>query len=335
MNSSATKYFAKNYSHIYIEDEAMNYPLTKDILKHFPNAEIISVRHYKDMFNRSKQDFVLQKSAQSLILAVNRSELIYPGARFCQSFGNEHFYYTSNIMNCIYDCEYCYLQGMYPSGNMVIFVNIEDYFNKIQAMLKEHPMYICISYDTDLLAVEGLCGFTQRWIDFTIANPGLTIEVRTKSMYDVTKLCKSSHPDIVFAWTLSPEEIVKYEHYTPSLSCRLNAVNNAINNNCRVRLCFDPMIFVPDYKKIYRNFYKYVFERIDAAKIYDVSVGLFRISSEYLKSMRKKRSCAITTYPYDNTNGICSYDVKKSGEMLDFAESELSKYYPSDRIYTI
>ncbi len=335
MNSSATKYFAKNYSHIYIEEEALNYPLTKDILKHFPDAKIIHVRHYKDMFNRSKQDFVLQKSAQSLILAVNHSELIYPGARFCQSFGNEHFYYTSNIMNCIYDCEYCYLQGMYPSGNMVIFVNIEDYFNKIRTMLKEHPMYICISYDTDLLAVEGLCGFTQKWIDFTIANPGLTIEVRTKSMYDVTKLSKSSHPDIVWAWTLSPEEVIKYEHHTPSLFHRINAVNNAINNNCKVRLCFDPMIFVPDYKKIYGDFYRYVFEQIDAVKIYDVSVGLFRISSDYLKSMRRKRSCAITAYPYDNVNGICSYDTKKSGEMLNFAESELSKYYPADRIYTI
>mgnify|MGYP006970641936 FL=1 len=30
------------------------------------------------------------------------------------------------MMNCIYDCSYCYLKGMYPSGHMVLFVNIED-----------------------------------------------------------------------------------------------------------------------------------------------------------------------------------------------------------------
>lgn len=335
MNSSATKYFANNYSHIYIEDEALNYPITQNILRHFPESQIIHIHHYKDMFNRAKQDFVMQKHAQSLILAVNHSELIYPGARFCQSFGNEHFYYTSNIMNCIYDCEYCYLQGMYPSGNMVIFVNIEDYFSKIQSILKEHTMYVCISYDTDLLAIEGLCGFTQKWIDFTIANPGLTIEVRTKSMHNVTRLQNSSHSNIVWAWTLSPKEVVQYEHFTPSLDNRIKAINSALNNGCRVRLCFDPMILVPDYQNIYRNFYKYVFERINASLIYDISVGLFRISSDYLKSMRRKRSCAITAYPYDNVNGICSYDAKKSGEMLDFAESELAKYYPSDRIYTI
>ncbi len=335
MSLSATKYFANNYSHIYIEDEAVNYPATAKILRHFPESEIIHIRHYKDMFNRAKQDFVLQKKAQSLILAVNHSELIYPGARFCQSFGNEHFYYTSNIMNCIYDCEYCYLQGMYPSGNMVVFVNIEDYFDKIRNILKEHPMYICISYDTDLLAVEGLCHFTQKWIDFTTDNPGLTIEVRTKSMYDVSKLNNSSYPGIVWAWTLSPDEVVSFEHFTPSLANRINAVNNAINNNCRVRLCFDPMILIPDYQRIYGSFYKSVFEQIDSSKIFDISVGLFRISSDYLKAMRRKRGCTITAYPYDNVNGMCSYDAKKSGEMLAFAESELSGYYPKDRIYTI
>lgn len=335
MNSSATKYFANNYSHIYIEDEALSYPMTQDILKHFPESRIIRIRHYKDMFNRAKQDFVMQKHAQSLILAVNHSELIYPGARFCQSFGNEHFYYTSNIMNCIYDCEYCYLQGMYPSGNMVIFVNIEDYFSRIRELLKKHPMYICISYDTDLLAMEGLCGFTQKWIDFTIDNPDLTIEVRTKSMYDITRLKGSSHPDIVWAWTLSPDEVVCYEHFTPSLTSRLNAIRKALELDCRVRLCFDPMILIPDYKSIYGSFYKYVFEQLDASKIYDVSIGLFRISADYLKSMRRKRACAITAYPYENINGMCSYDTKKTGEMLDFAESELSKYYPSDRIYKI
>ena len=50
----------------------------------------------------------------------------YEGAPVCQDFGNTNFYYCSTMMNCIYDCSYCYLKGMYPSGHMVLFVNIED-----------------------------------------------------------------------------------------------------------------------------------------------------------------------------------------------------------------
>lgn len=335
MNSYETKYLADNFSHIYVEESAYSYPLTQKLLKRFSNAEIITIHHYKDLFNRARQDFALQKQSQSLILAVNTSELIYPGARFCQSFGNDHFYYTSNIMNCIYDCEYCYLQGMYPSGNLVVYVNIEDYFDKISSMLKEHSMYVCISYDTDLLALENLTGFTQKWINFTLQNPGLTIEIRTKSMFDVSTLTNSNNFAIIFAWTLSPDEITVFEHYTPSLDKRINAISKAVKNGCRVRLCFDPMIYVPDYKKIYADCYAKVFSQIDADSIFDISIGLFRISSDYLKSMRRKRNCAITAYPYDNVNGICSYDAKKSGEMISFAESELSRYISKDKIYQI
>ena len=35
------------------------------------------------------------------------------------------------MFNCIYDCDYCYLQGMYPSANIVVFVNHEDFFDAV------------------------------------------------------------------------------------------------------------------------------------------------------------------------------------------------------------
>lgn len=78
----------------------------------------------------------------------------------------EHFYYTSCMMNCVFDCEYCYLKGMYPSGNVVLFVNLDDIFDEVYKLLQKHPVYLCVSYDTDLLAVENIFGYTKRWVDF-------------------------------------------------------------------------------------------------------------------------------------------------------------------------
>ena len=335
MKSSEIQYSAKAFSHIYVEEQAYSYDTTKNILNRFPDSHVITINHYKDVFNRSRQDFLAQKNSQALILAVNNGELIYPGARVCQSFGNEHFYYTSNIMNCVFDCEYCYLQGMYPSGNMVIFVNIEDYFDKVKELLAQHPMYICISYDTDILAVEAITGLTARWIEFTANNPNLTIEIRTKSAYDLKGAGFVQSDRVIYAWTLSPDEITKaYEHHTPSLAGRLNAVNQAISMDCSVRLCFDPMIYIKDYQRIYGNFYKTVFQSIDASKVQDVSLGLFRISADYMKYMRRKRTCAITAYPYTTVNNVCSYEQKKSDEMLNFARLELAKYINPSKIYT-
>ena len=52
------------------------------------------------------------------------------------------FDYTSCMMNCVFDCEYCYLKGMYPSGNVVLFVNLDDIFDEVYKLLQKHP---CIS----------------------------------------------------------------------------------------------------------------------------------------------------------------------------------------------
>ena len=81
MNLSETKFLAKPFSHIYVEDDALNYPLSKEILGRLKSSHIIRIKHYKDIFNRAGQDFLLQKQSRSLILSVNRNEKIYPGAR--------------------------------------------------------------------------------------------------------------------------------------------------------------------------------------------------------------------------------------------------------------
>ena len=95
------------FSHIYLEEALRGTPEAERIMAHFPDAGVITIGHYKDVFCRSRQDFYRQKEKPALILARKKGELIYEGARVCQSFGNEHFYYTSCIMNCLYNCEYC------------------------------------------------------------------------------------------------------------------------------------------------------------------------------------------------------------------------------------
>lgn len=149
------------FSHIYVEAAVRNHPRTQRILQQFLKAQVISITHYKDVFCRKGQQVHLQHGSKALIIARKDGQLLYEGAEVCQSFGNEYFYYTSCVMNCIYDCEYCYLKGMYPSGNLVIFINIEDIFAELETLLAKHPVYLCVSYDTDLLALENIAGFVK------------------------------------------------------------------------------------------------------------------------------------------------------------------------------
>ena len=302
----------------------------------------ILIEHYKDFFNRSHQDFATQKKAPSLILAKKTGTLIYKGAPVCQSFGNEHFYYTSCMMNCIYHCDYCYLQGMYPSGHVVVFVNLEDYFAELEALLAEHPVYLCISYDTDLLALEQTFSFVSRWLSFATKHPDLTLEIRTKSgnpavfktLADLFAGKEHLKKQIIFAWTVSPENLCRTtEHGAASLPLRIKALQAAHDAGFSVRLCFDPMIFHGGWKESYSTLVDFIFSSISADILYDASIGVFRISAEYLKNMRKKRpDSAIVQYPYITEEGVAHYGAL-SEEMVQYLQTLLLEYLPANKIF--
>ena len=324
-----------SFSHIYIEEKVRENPRTKRILEHFPNANRIYIKHYKDVFNRSRQSVTVQHQSQALIIAEKTGAKIYKGAPVCQSFGNEYFYYTSCMMNCVFDCEYCYLKGMYPSGNMVIFVNLEDYFAELEQVLKDHPIYLCVSYDADLVACDSLTDYVREWVEFTRSHDKLTIEIRTKSgRQDIWEKLKGCDR-VIAAYTISPDTIsARDEHYAGTPSDRIRAAKSAMDNGFPVRLCFDPMIYCRDWKDAYDKLCQEVFSQLDASRLWDVSVGSFRISQDYLKKMRKEEpESAIVNFPYDNVQGYYQYPEYLREEMEGFMVERLGKYIPADKIF--
>jgi spore photoproduct lyase len=335
LRNSGKDLYNPAFSHIYIEKGILNHPETVKILSRFPGAGIIVINHYKDVFSRSGQNFLMQKQSPSLILAKKQDNFLYKGAPVCQDFGHNHFYHTPLVMNCIYDCEYCYLQGMYSSANMVVFVNLEDYFMHVEKMLQNHPVYLCISYDTDLLALEHKLGYVRYWNSFAESHPNLTIEVRTKSagFKSIEKLTPLEN--FILAWTLSPETVQKnFEHKTPSLTQRISCIKKALDRGFKVRLCFDPLIYSKDWYLHFSETVEKTFSEIPAGKIHDVGMGVFRISRDYLKRMRKNRpDSVITQYPYEYDNGVYHYGKELTDRMVSEACDILSKHVPAEKIY--
>lgn len=348
-NGTALSCYRPFFSTVYLEEGLESQPdfsnnsVFQTVL-HKKDCEVISIRHYKDIFNRGHQNFARQKKAPALILAKKTGTLLYPGAPVCQSFGNQHFYYTSNIMNCIYHCDYCYLQGMYPSGHVVVFANLSDYFTEVEQLLQKHPVYLCISYDTDLLALEPMLHYVSQWIAFASKHPDLTIEIRTKSgnptVFDTWKktcfsdLTVAQPNNVIFAWTLSPENLAKTSEVgAASLSLRLLAAKAAKDAGFPVRLCFDPMIFFPGWEQAYRELIEQVFAVLSPNDIRDISIGVFRIGTDYLKIMRKKRSDSkIVWYPYISENGVSHYGAF-SEEMVQYLYQLLLLHVSEQQIF--
>lgn len=328
--SSQTSAFA----HIYVERQSLAYPLTRNILERFDKSTIIYIEHYKDIFNRKGQNFLAEKYSPALILGVNTGERIYPGARTCQSFGHEYFYYTSQIKNCIYDCEYCYLQGMYPSGNINIFVNTEDYLRDVDEMLKEHPVSLSISYDTDMTALNGITKLLEKWCEFASERKNLTIEIRTKcgspGFFEKT----APPSNAVFAYTISPDIVAKnFEHNASRYKARKKALYKSLESGCTTRLSLDPILPVPDFERVYTEMIDDIFSNPVTQNISDVSIGSFRISREYIRQMQSVRLNGMTTYPYAVRDGICTFDEVTHRQMMKTIKTTLLKHIKEDRIY--
>ena len=249
----------------------------------------------------------------------------------CQDFDMENFSYTNSVMNCIYDCDYCFLKGVYDTPNIVVFVNFEDYKKEVDRKLEEGPLYLCISYDTDLLALNGLTGLCDMWTDYAKDREGLTVEIRTKS--SPSSFISSDH--MIYAFTLSPDEVIeKYEKKTPHLASRLNAVKAALEAGANVRLCFDPLMHIEDFADVYGRFMEQVSSAVDLNAVRDISLGTFRISADYVRRMRKNGPLSEAAwYPYDNKGGVMSYPEVKADAMTDLVMKELLKHTERRKIY--
>ena len=322
------------FSHLYIEESVINTPLAKEIKDKFPKSKTITIKHYKDVFNRPNQDFTIQSKSKNLILAKKDAPFLYKGSFYSDGFDFENFFYTPSILGCLYDCEYCYLSGMYNSANNVLFVNTEDFFTALKPYL-DKPTLVAISYDTDTLAVESFASLTKQWITHAKSQANLNLEVRTKSANFNAIKSLQSNDNTVLAWTLSPQQIIKmYEHKTPSLKSRLNSIKQAIDANWKVRICIDPIIYNENFNALYPPLIDEIFDTINAKKLYELTLGTFRMSSTHLKNIKKLKRSDLAFYPYDVNNSVVSYGKEKEQYILNLMVQKAMEYMPNSRIRT-
>ncbi len=324
-----------NFSHLYIEQGAEDYPDAKRIIKKFQQAKIIKVSDYKHVFNRRGQSFQVQKQSVKLILAIKKDKFIYDGSRFAPSFGHPHFYYNALILNCIYNCDYCYLQGMYSSGNIVMFVNAAPYFQAAEDVIKaKGSVYLCLSYDTDLLAFENLIPNCRRWIEWAASRPTALLEIRTKSTNFSAIADLKVNPNVILAWTVSPEQIVKkYETKTPSLAARLTAINEALKAGWSVRICIDPILNVKHWKELYSQLIKEITDQLDIDRVNDFSLGVFRMNHEHLDAIKKMRQDSdILYFPFEHHDRSVSYSHDLQSRMTHFVKELITDYSPESTV---
>ena len=322
---------------IYIEKNIIDHPRTKSILSKFKKARCIEIDRYSEIFNKRNQNFRTQKKNPALILAYKHDGFVLPTPEGFGIGGTKNYYF-SHMYNCIYDCRYCFLQGMYSSANYVVFVNFEDFDVQIKKVIEENINYkltFFSGYDCDSLALENITDFAKHIIPLFKKYPGVDIEFRTKSTQ--IKPFSSIEPldNCVIAYSLMPDVMSKsLDNKTPSVQKRIEAMSSLASKGWKIGLRFDPLIHGKNWKSLYEELINKVFNSIPKESIHSVSFGSLRFPKEMFKDIIKLYPDEILfSGPLSQKKEIVSYDNNIEEEMTKFCEDLTRRYISESYIF--
>ena len=277
------------FSAIYVEEEVRGHDRVRELLARFPDIPHIDCQRYGEIFNRKGQNFRVQKKFPALILAKKYGNLVLPSPDGYGFEGGKSFYF-SHMLNCVYDCRYCFLQGMYRSANYVLFVNYEDFESQIvQSISSEKGSSIYYSgYDCDSLALEPVSKFCEYFLPVFSKQPSAVMEIRTKSTQIRSLLEAEAFPNCVIAMSFTSQQASQqHEYKVPSIEKRIEALQKLQRAGWAVALRFEPIIWDSDLLSNYRELFDEVFDRVDVDKLHSASIGEFRMPTSYYKNIVK------------------------------------------------
>ncbi len=320
---------------IYLEREVAEYPRTRRILAKLPRARVISIDRYGEILNRKRQDFRLQKQQPALILARKFGRKVLPAPPI-YAIGHQRNFYFSHLLNCLYDCRYCFLQGMFRSAHYVLFVNWDEFTTEIDAACQGQDSVCFFSgYDCDSLALDRLTGFVDDALDFFSARPQAFLELRTKSVQLQALMEREAIANCVVAMSFTPQpDSDALEPGVPTVEKRLTTLAGLAERGWPLGLRFDPLIWTVDYQKHYAALFDQVFATLSGESIHSVSFGSFRMPKPFLRNLEK-------LYPDDpflaqefsaHDDGL-GFDRSLETEMLQWCRFQLESRLPAERVF--
>lgn len=325
------------FDHIYVEQAVLTHPRTQAICTRFASAEVIVCDRYAEVFNRKSQDFRLQKQNPSLILARKEKGFVLPTPEHFGIGGKENYYF-SHLLNCLYDCRYCFLQGMYRSANFVLFVNYEDFDEELAATAnssKEQP-YFFSGYDCDSLALDSVTGFSDHILSTFAGLPEAWLELRTKSVNIRPLLSRPALANVVVAFSMTPEAASQnFESGVPPLHSRLAAMSQLADAGWPIGLRIDPLIYSPAYETDYQTLLKNVFETVAPDKFHSVSLGPMRFpKAMYDRIVSLYPESKLLAGPLERRGDLISYKPDLEAEMTGFCTAELQRFVSESKIFS-
>lgn len=258
----------------------MDYPMTQEILARFPALPRIEIESYQHLAAGMPGINVrIRAEKSSLVLAVKDGETVRPVDRDLFRPTPRQFYIIHSL-GCPFDCEYCFLYDYLDHQRPTIFVNLEDIFERLRAIIEQHAPATTIFHAgefSDALAFDHITNLSAPLVDFFAKQSHARLELRTKSDNVSNLLGLLHNGNTIVSWTFNADEVVRRsEHLTAALDERIAAAKHCQQAGYPVGLRFDPIVWTPAWQENYRKMINKILKALDANQIADVSLGMFR-----------------------------------------------------------
>lgn len=223
--------------HLLIEASISNHPRTKAIIQKFPKAHTTIIHNYKNYFDIHHGKLSTRKT---ILVAKSPKNPIIPAPEGYGFDGPGVFMKTS--LGCIYDCEYCYLKGMFRNDAPVYYVDYEYIWGELKRHIQkirtnqDQKVYIYCSDYSDIQGMDVMSGFNDFFLDRIDSIPNILMETRTKSP-NIQSLMSRPHPstNTEISFSLNPQSIIrKYEQGTASLDVRIQNINTLLSRGYKI-----------------------------------------------------------------------------------------------------
>ncbi len=276
------------FQKILVEKNILHHPNTKKILNNLKDPHIEIIESYEDYWGKVKKPYLQKRDNLFLFLAKKKGQLIKKTPDAYGTDGDNHFYFI-HAYNCIYECEYCYLQGYFHTPDLVLFVNHDEIINEMARISKNYPsVWFHAGEFSDSLALSHITDEFDIYWDFFKKNKNAKLELRTKSVNIKNIMNKEPLENIITTFSLSSSQSSKeHDLKTPSTNARLKALKKLSDKGFQLGIHFDPIIYQENLEKNYDKLISDLLEKVNIDLINYFSIGVVRFTENVYKEVKK------------------------------------------------
>jgi spore photoproduct lyase len=277
------------WNEVYLEEALLDHPRAKSIIEKTGKTPLI-VSQYDEIWGKSKKPYLHKRDSLNLFLAQKRGQLLKQAPDAYGLSGEPHFYFI-HAYNCIYECQYCYLQGYFNTPDIVLFLNHEEIIQEMQLKLDEYPdqkVWFHAGEFSDSLALTHLTGELELYHQFCEKNPRAIIELRTKSVNIKHLLTLNPLPNLIVSFSLSPQDMARrIDLKTPSTSARLQTMKQLKDLGFNRAAHFDPIIYEDKFRENYEILLKRMSELNLTISLEYLSLGVVRFTKDVYREVER------------------------------------------------